>query len=95
MACDGGGQALAGPRRRMEAERPDVQGVRGPGRRAPRNAGGVEVETATGRRCGADVRAEPDAGELELVVGRTLLRLRGRVEAEALTRVLDILEARA
>ena len=39
--------------------------------------------------------AEPDAGEIELVVGRTLLRVRGRVEAEALTRVLDVLEARA
>lgn len=39
--------------------------------------------------------AEADAGEMELVVGRTLLRVRGRVEAEALTRVLDVLEARA
>lgn len=39
--------------------------------------------------------AEPDAGEIELVVGRTLLRVRGRVEAEALTRVLDVLERRA
>ena len=39
--------------------------------------------------------AEPDAGEIELVVGRTLLRVRGRFEAEALTRVLDVLEARA
>lgn len=37
----------------------------------------------------------PDVGELELVVGRTLVRVRGRVEAEALTRVLDVLEARA
>ena len=41
------------------------------------------------------IPAEPDAGELELVVGRTLLRVRGRVEVEALTRVLDVLEARA
>jgi len=41
------------------------------------------------------IAAEPDAGEIELVVGRTLLRVRGRVEAEALTRVLDVLEARA
>lgn len=41
------------------------------------------------------VAAEPNAGELELVVGRTLLRVRGRVEVEALTRVLDVLEARA
>ncbi len=41
------------------------------------------------------IAAEPDAGELELVVGRTLLRVRGLVEAEALTRVLDVLEARA
>jgi hypothetical protein len=39
--------------------------------------------------------AEPDTGEIELVVGRTLLRVRGRFEAEALTRVLDVLEARA
>ena len=38
---------------------------------------------------------ESGAGELELVVGRTLLRVRGLVEAEALTRVLDVLEARA
>jgi transposase len=30
------------------------------------------------------IEAEPDAGELELVVGRTLLRVRGLVEAEAL-----------
>ncbi len=35
--------------------------------------------------------AGPDAGELELVVGRTLLHVR----IEALTRVLDVLEARA
>lgn len=41
------------------------------------------------------VAAEPHTGEIELVVGRTLLRVRGRVEAEALTRVLDVLEARA
>ncbi len=41
------------------------------------------------------ILAEPDAGEIELVVGRTLLRVRGLVEAEALTRVLDVLEARA
>lgn len=40
------------------------------------------------------IAAEPDGGELELVVGRTLLRVRGLVEAEALTRVLDVLEAR-
>jgi hypothetical protein len=39
--------------------------------------------------------AESGAGELELVVGRTLLRVRGLVEAEALTRVLDVLEGRA
>ncbi|MGA7148596.1 MAG: hypothetical protein WBX17_08940 [Microbacterium sp.] len=41
------------------------------------------------------IAAGPDAGELELVVGRTLLRVRGLVEAEALKRVLDVLEARA
>ena len=41
------------------------------------------------------IAAEPGAGELELVVGRTLIRVRGRVEAEALTRILDVLEARA
>ena len=41
------------------------------------------------------IAGEPDAGEIELVVGRTLLRVRGRVEVEALARVLDVLEARA
>lgn len=41
------------------------------------------------------IAGEPAVGELELVVGGTLLRVRGRVEAEALTRVLDVLEARA
>ena len=40
------------------------------------------------------IAAEPE-GEMELVVGRTLLRVRGRVEAGALARVLDVLEARA
>ena len=39
--------------------------------------------------------AELEVGEIELVVGRTLLRVRGRVEAGALSRVLDVLEARA
>lgn len=42
-----------------------------------------------------EIAVEPDVGALELVVGRTLLRIRGLVEAEALTRVLDVLEARA
>lgn len=36
----------------------------------------------------------PEAGTLELVVGRVLLRVRGRVDADALTRILDVLEAR-
>jgi hypothetical protein len=40
------------------------------------------------------IAAEPDAGELELVVGRTLLRVRGRVEPEALVRVLAAVEGR-
>lgn len=35
-----------------------------------------------------------DAGVLELVVGGVHVRVRGRVEAEALARVLDVLEAR-
>jgi hypothetical protein len=39
--------------------------------------------------------AEPEVGVLELVVGRSLLRVRGRVDADALARVLDVLEARA
>ena len=38
---------------------------------------------------------ESDAGELELVLGRVHVRVRGRVDAEALARVLDVLEARA
>ncbi len=40
-------------------------------------------------------QAEPETGVIELVVGRTRVRVHGRVEAEALTRVLDVLEARA
>jgi hypothetical protein len=35
-----------------------------------------------------------DAGVIELVVGGVHVRVRGRVEAEALARVLDVLEAR-
>jgi hypothetical protein len=58
---------------------------------APRTAAPTFVEVTEQLA----ITAEPDAGELELVVGRTLLRVRGRVEAEALTRVLDVLEARA
>jgi hypothetical protein len=42
----------------------------------------------------AALAAEPDASEIELVVGRTLVRVRGRVESEALARVLDVLEGR-
>lgn len=38
--------------------------------------------------------AGPDCGGVELVVGRVVVRLRGRVEADALVRVLDVLEAR-
>ena len=38
--------------------------------------------------------ALPEAGVLELLVGRTMVRLRGRVDADALTQVLDVLEAR-
>jgi hypothetical protein len=38
---------------------------------------------------------EPEGGVLEVVVGRVLLRVRGRVDADALVRVLDVLEARA
>lgn len=38
---------------------------------------------------------EPEVGVLEVVVGRSLLRVRGRVDADALARVLDVLEARA
>jgi hypothetical protein len=39
--------------------------------------------------------AGPESGEVELVVGRAVVRLRGRVDADALVRVLDVLEARA
>jgi hypothetical protein len=35
-----------------------------------------------------------DVGVIELVVGRVQVQVRGRVEAEALARVLDVLEAR-
>jgi len=38
---------------------------------------------------------EPEAGVLELIVGRALVRVRGRVDADVLARVLDVLEARA
>ena len=37
----------------------------------------------------------PEAGVLEVVVGRTLLRVRGQVDVDTLARVLDVLEARA
>ena len=37
---------------------------------------------------------EPD-GLIELVIGKAVVRVRGRIETEALTRVLDVLEARA
>ena len=39
--------------------------------------------------------AERGAGMVELAVGRVVVRLRGRFDAEALTRLLDVLEARA
>ena len=38
--------------------------------------------------------AEMGAGVVELAVGRVVVRLRGRFDAEALTRLLDVLEAR-
>lgn len=41
------------------------------------------------------VEPELEAGVIELVVGSTQIRVRGRVEAEALRRVLDVLETRA
>jgi hypothetical protein len=37
----------------------------------------------------------PESGVVELVVGRVVVRLRGLVDADALVRVLDILETRA
>lgn len=37
---------------------------------------------------------ESEAGVLELEVGRAVVRIRGRVEADMLGRVLDVLEAR-
>lgn len=39
--------------------------------------------------------AGTESGVVELVVGRVVVRLRGRVDADALVRVLDVLEARA
>ncbi len=39
--------------------------------------------------------AEPEGGVVELAIGRVLVRVRGRVDADALMRVLDVLEARA
>ena len=38
--------------------------------------------------------AGPDSGVIELVVGRVVVRVRGRVDADALVHVLDVLEAR-
>lgn len=38
--------------------------------------------------------AEMGVGVVELAVGRVVVRLRGRFDAEALTRLLDVLEAR-
>ena len=37
----------------------------------------------------------PEDGVIELVVGKAVVRVRGRIETEVLTRVLDVLEARA
>jgi hypothetical protein len=37
----------------------------------------------------------PEDGVIELVVGKAVVRVRGRIGTEALTRVLDVLEARA
>ena len=42
-----------------------------------------------------EVSKQPIAAEFELVVGRTLLRVRGLVETGAMTPVLDVLEAPA
>jgi hypothetical protein len=39
--------------------------------------------------------AELGAGLVELAVGRVVVRLRGRFDTETLTRLLDVLEARA
>lgn len=38
---------------------------------------------------------EPEAGVVELAVGRVVVRLRGKFDIDALTRLLDVLEARA
>ena len=37
----------------------------------------------------------PEDGVIELVVGKVVVQVRGRIETEALRRVLDVLEARA
>ena len=39
--------------------------------------------------------AEPEMGMIELAVARVVVRVRGRVDVDALTRLLDVLEARA
>jgi len=49
----------------------------------------VEVTTQVAETAG------PEEGVVELVVGRVVVRVRGRVDAGALTQVLDVLEARA
>ncbi len=39
--------------------------------------------------------AEREGAVVELAIGRILVRVRGQVDADALRRVLDVLEARA
>ena len=39
--------------------------------------------------------ADAEMGMVELAVGRVVMRVRGRVDVDALTRILDVLEARA
>ena len=86
----------------MGEERPDVQGVRGEGRDQRADADVVEVEAGRGDGVGV-VRRGDLAGcsdnhrreRRRRVVGRVVVRLRGQVDADALVRVLDVLEARA
>ncbi|HEY0133384.1 MAG TPA: hypothetical protein VGB85_04870 [Nannocystis sp.] len=39
--------------------------------------------------------AAPELGVVELIIHRVMVRLRGRVDVDALMRVLDVLEARS
>jgi hypothetical protein len=59
-------------------------------------AGRPRIRKASGLHAPpTDAPPVPPRRGVELVLGRVHVRVRGRVDAEALTRVLDVLEARA